>query len=126
MSEVFDVYSDSPRFQNRLDSGHDFFRSLTKSSDDVHREWDRQDPSYSFDSRHEFIATNHLAIRVAERYHESCARSCNRRESFILKDACTWDIPRVGKNQDPFSMVKSTKILGLISLGSHLELRQVA
>src|SRR5207237_10682798 len=66
MSEVFDVYSDSSRFQNCLDCGHHFFSGLPKSSDDVHREWDRQDPSDSFDSRHEFRTTHYLAIRVAE------------------------------------------------------------
>src|SRR6266480_989512 len=98
MSEVFDVYSDSSRFQNCLYCGHHFFSGLPKSSDDVHREWDRQDPSYSFDSRHEFRATHYFAIRVAERYHESCARCCNGWESFILKDACAWDIPCVRKN----------------------------
>src|SRR5438309_8627167 len=78
MGEVFDVYSDSSRFQNCLDCGHHFFSGLTESSDDVHRERDREDPRDSFDSRHEFITTNNLAIRVAERYHESCARGCDR------------------------------------------------
>src|SRR6266581_7049206 len=98
MSEVFDVYSDSSRFQNCLDCGHHFSSGLSFYRYGVHREWDRQDPSDSFDSRHEFRTTHHLAIRVAERYHQSGARCCNRWESFILKDACTWDVPCVRKN----------------------------
>src|SRR5438132_1545481 len=126
MSEVFDVYSDSSRFQNCLDCGHHFFSGLTESRDDIHREWDREDLSDSFDGRHEFITTNQLAIRVAERYHQSRARGCNGWEPFILKDARTWDIPCVRKNQNPFSMVESTKILSLILLGSHLGFRQDA
>src|SRR5207237_554151 len=126
MSEVFDVYSDSSRYQNCLDRCYYFFSGLTESCDDIHREWDREDLSDSFDGRHEFITTNHLAIRVAERYHESCAGGCNRWESFILKDACAWDVPCVRKNQNPFSMVESTKILSLILLGSHLDFTQVA
>src|SRR5207249_8862063 len=121
MSEVFDVYSDSSRFQNCPDCGDHFFSGLPKSSDDVHREWDRQDPSYSFDSRHEFRTTHHLAIRVAERYHQSCARCCNRWEPFILNDACTRDVRRVRTNQDPYSMVKSAKILRLIVMVSRLD-----
>src|SRR5437879_1046737 len=87
MSEVFDVYPNSSRSQNCLDRGYYFFSGLTESCDDIHREWDREDLSDSFDSRHEFITTNHLAIRVAERYHKSRARGCNRWEPFILKDA---------------------------------------
>src|SRR5438876_750783 len=126
MSEVFDVYSDSSRSQNCLDRCYYFFSGLTESRDDVHREWDGEDLSDSFDSRHEFITTNHLAIRVAERYHQSRARGCNRWEPFILKNARTWDIPCVRKNQNPFSMMKSAKIFSLILLGSHLEFPQVA
>src|SRR5947208_16317097 len=85
MSEVFDVYPNSSRSQNCLDPGYYFFSGLTESCDDIHREWDREDLSDSFDSRHEFITTNHLAITVAERYHQSRARGCNRWEPFILK-----------------------------------------
>src|SRR5437016_14346857 len=126
MGEIFDVYPNSSRSQNCLDRSYYFFGGLTDYGDSVNRESDREDLSDSFDSRHKFITTNSLAIRVAERYHKSRARGCNRWEPFILKDARTWDIPCVRKNQNPFSMVESTKILSLILLGSHLGFRQDA
>src|SRR6266849_5603296 len=119
MSEIFDVYSNPTRFQNCLDCNHHFFRSLTKSSDDVSREWNRQDPCDSFDSWHEFIPTHHLAVRVSKGDHEPRARSCNCRKPLILKDACAWNIPRVRKNQYSLPMMKSAEILSSIFLGTH-------
>src|SRR5438105_5110320 len=124
MSEVFDVYPNSSRSQNCLDRGYYFFSGLTESCDDIHREWDREDLSDSFDGRHEFITTNHLAIRVAERYHESCAGGCNRWESFILKDACARKFQCFRRNRNRFPWVNPRKYLTFFFMDRILNFRR--
>src|SRR5439155_21635924 len=119
MIEVFEVDPDRAGLENALHHGHDLARRRPEPADDVRAQRYRQRASDPLGGRHEFLAFDHLTVRVTEGDHDPRARGGDRGKTFVLKDACTWHVPSVGKDEEFLASMEFPEFLGPSSLVLH-------
>src|SRR2546430_15963593 len=119
MIEVFDVDPDGARLEDALHHDHDLARPRPEPANDVRAQRHRQRAGDPLRGRHEFLASDDLTVRVTEGDHDPRARGGDRGKTFVLKDAGTWHVPSVGKDEEFLASVEFPEFLGPSSLVLH-------
>src|SRR5437867_4346567 len=119
MINVFDVDPDRASLESALHHGHDVARRRPEPADDVRAQRYRQRASDPLGGRHEFLAFDHLTVRVTEGDHDPRARGGDCGKTFVLKDAGTWHVPGVRKNEEFLASMELLEFLGLSGLVLH-------
>src|SRR5256885_11450912 len=119
MIEVFEVDPDRASLEDALHHGHDLARRRPEPADDVRAQRHRQRAGDPLGGRHEFLASDDLTVWVTERDHDPRARGGDRGKTFVLKDAGTWHVPGVRKDEELLTSMEFSKFLGPSSLVLH-------
>src|SRR6267143_3719286 len=119
MIEIFDVDPDGTRPEDALHHRHDLPRRRSEPADDVRAERHRKGSGNPLGGQHECLAVNDLPVRIAEGDHDAGARCRDGRETFILENAGTGDIPCVRQDEQLLALMQLPECLRLFSLVLH-------